>query len=43
MAVLVLLSRVKEVKDKRPAYCFNLLLLEKMENALPESIFRRVE
>jgi hypothetical protein len=38
----LLLSRVKDVKDKQPAYCFNLLVLEKVEGTMPGSTFRRV-
>ena len=37
----LLLSRV-EVKDERPAYSFNLLVLEKVEDTMPGSTFRRV-
>jgi hypothetical protein len=37
----LLLSRV-EVKDERPVYSFNLLVLEKVEDTMPGSIFRRV-
>jgi len=38
----LLLSHIKYVKDKRPAYGFNLLVLEKVEDTMPESTFRRV-
>jgi hypothetical protein len=38
----LLLSSVEDVKDKRPAYRFNLLVLEKVEGTMAGSTFRRV-
>lgn len=38
----LLLSCVEDVRDKRPAYRFNLLVLEKVEGTMPGRTFRRV-